>query len=150
MPNLERPYDILDTDWEQTGEIVSTFARLQSELLQRIARGEELAAPQHIDIMGEQDPFFPRRVRLASGFLAQVLGPVTGICVFVLHADELHRSESGTPYIILRTIVVGFQPNGMVYIKTHSKLADQSIVDCYMDQGQEEKNNVIPLRAAIA
>jgi len=150
MPNLKRPYDILDTDWEQTGEIISTFARLQSELLQRIARGEELAAPEHIDIMGEQDPFFPRRVRLASGFLAQVLGPITGICVFVLHADELHLSESKTPYIILHTVVVEFQPNGLVRIKTHRKLADQAVVDRYINQGQEERDNIIPLRAATA
>ncbi|GEM_PF-4120686 len=152
MPNLQRDFDLNDFEWEQTG-FAFTFARLQHGLLQRIAQGENLIHPQHIEIIGEQDPFFPRLVRLADGFLIKVLHSKNGTCLFVLHADEIHASPNGILYMILHTVVVEFCPNGMIYIKTYSKIADSSVVDDFinmLEPDEAEEGKLIALCATGA
>ncbi|HBK33896.1 TPA: hypothetical protein DEP34_04895 [Candidatus Uhrbacteria bacterium] len=152
MPNLQRDFDIRDFEWDHTS-FGFTFTRLQSNLLQRIAQGEDLIHPQHIEIMGEQDPFFPRLIRLAEGFLVEVLYSGNGECLFVLHADELRTSQHGTPFIFLRTVAVEFHTNGMVYIKTFSKIADNAITEDFLEEKEEheeEEGELIVLRATGA
>jgi len=147
MPNLERLYNISDMEWERTG-FSWTFAWLQSDLLQRLARGEELTHPQFVEIYGESNPLSPSRVRLAQGFLVQTTA-LPSAFVFVLHADELKTTEKGTPYLLLKTIFVEFHRDGMVYIKTHSKIADQATMTALLPK-EDEEDNVVPLRAQSA
>jgi hypothetical protein len=147
MPNLERPYDPTDAKWEQTG-FSWTFAWFQSDLLQRLAQGEQLIHPQFVEIYGESNPLSPSRVHLAQGFLVQTTA-LPSVFVFVLHADELRITKNGTPHFLLKTIFVEFHRDGMVYLRTYSKIADQATMDALLHK-EDEKDNVVPLRAQSA
>ncbi len=149
MPNLQRDFEISDFDWEQTG-FAFTFVRFQDDLLQRIAQRENLTHPQHVVIMGERDPFFPSPIKLSEGSLVKVLRSGNGVCLFVLHADELRTSQHGTPFIILHTVAVEFHANGIVYIKTFSKVADNAVAKDFLEEQGEPENEENELIALCA